>query len=102
MMIPKHNKITECVALIDGEYVVQLKQETYIRNILTDMVKEQCADRLSQTDWYVIRAAEGGAAVPADILSQRQAIRAKSNELEAHIKSADIADLRNFSWGWPV
>tara|TARA_R100001510_G_C7593884_1_gene162697 strand:+ start:548 stop:880 length:333 start_codon:yes stop_codon:yes gene_type:complete len=37
---------------------------------------------LAQTDWYVIRAAEGGTAVPSDITTKRAQERAKIIEFE--------------------
>lgn len=46
-------------------------------------VRAEAARRLAATDWMVMRAAEGGKPVPADVLSLRAAIRARSNEIEA-------------------
>lgn len=48
-------------------------------------VKQQAGGELAATDWYVIRAAEGGAAVPSEVTSARQAIRDSSNTKEAAI-----------------
>jgi len=48
-------------------------------------VKAQAGGELAATDWYVIRAAEGGAPVPPEVLSERQAIRDNSNAKEAAI-----------------
>jgi hypothetical protein len=48
-------------------------------------VKQMAAGELQQTDWYVIRASEGGAPVPSEVLSERQAIRDASNAKEAAI-----------------
>lgn len=46
-------------------------------------VKTEAARRLATTDWYVIRAAEGGAAVPEAVTAYRAAVRAASGEIEA-------------------
>lgn len=46
-------------------------------------VKAEAARRLYSTDWYVIRAAEGGAAVPETVTAYRAAVRAASGEIEA-------------------
>lgn len=46
------------------------------------MVKAEAARRLAETDWMVLRATEGGKAVPGAVLAQRAAIRARSNEIE--------------------
>ena len=44
--------------------------------------------KLSKTDWYVIRAAEGGTAVPSDIATERSDLRT-----ECAIKEAEISAL---------
>ena len=48
-------------------------------------VKAQAGGELAATDWYVIRAAEGGTAVPSEVTAERQAIRDSSNTKEAAI-----------------
>lgn len=66
----------------DGNQVITLglKSQAIAR------VKAQAGGELAATDWYVIRAAEdGGAAVPTEVLSERQAIRDNSNTKEAAI-----------------
>lgn len=56
-------------------------------------VKIEAGRRLSGTDWYVIRAAEGGAAVLETVAAYRAAVRAASNEIEAQDPiPADYAD----------
>jgi hypothetical protein len=50
--------------------------------ITVAMIKAEAKGRLDKTDWMVLRAMEGGAAVPASILRERAAIRARSNEIE--------------------
>lgn len=45
-------------------------------------VKAEAARRLAPTDWYVIRAAEGGTAAPANVLAYRAAVRDASNNIE--------------------
>lgn len=52
------------------------------RTISAEDVKQHAARLLSYTDWMVIRAAEGGAPVPAPVTVRRAAIRAASNRLE--------------------
>ena len=49
--------------------------------------KQQAGGELAATDWYVIRAAEGGTAVPSEVTSERQAIRDSSNTKEAAINA---------------
>ena len=45
-------------------------------------IKRTAASLLAPTDWMVIRAAEGGTAVPTTISTYRENVRAKSNEFE--------------------
>ena len=45
-------------------------------------IKAEAARRLAETDWMVIRATEGGKAVPGEVTAKRAAIRAASNRLE--------------------
>jgi hypothetical protein len=48
-------------------------------------VKAQVGARLSQTDWMVIRATDGGTAVPSDVATYRTAIRTEGNTKETEI-----------------
>ena len=63
-------------------------------------IKSQAAGLLSSTDWYVIRNAESQAAIPANILTYRAAVRVKSNEMEALINAVtsveQLADLYKY------
>jgi hypothetical protein len=67
-------------------------------------VKTTAGSLLAQSDWKVVRAAEGIKPVDADTLARRAAIRAYSDSLEAQIKActtveALIAVVTNQSWG---
>jgi hypothetical protein len=67
-------------------------------------VKATAGSLLAQSDWKVVRAAEGIKPVDADTLARRAAIRAYSDSLEAQIKActtveAMIAVVTNQSWG---
>jgi len=55
-------------------------------------VKEQVGARLSQTDWMVIRATEGGTAVPSDVTTYRTAIRTEGNTKETEINALTTID----------
>ena len=68
----------------DGETVVTpgVKSNEKIK------VKLQAAAHLQGSDWMVIRAAEGGTAVPSDIKTYRAAVRTKSNSMETAIDNA--------------
>jgi hypothetical protein len=63
-------------------------------------IKSQAASLLQSTDWYVIRNAESGASIPANISTYRAAVRAKSNDMEALINAVSsveqLADLYKY------
>ena len=57
-------------------------------------VKQAAGSLLAQTDWYVVRQAETGAATPQDVLDRRAEIRQYSNDKEVAIMAtADTDDL---------
>jgi hypothetical protein len=55
-------------------------------------VKLQQGSLLTPTDWVIIRKADTGTAVPSDIQTWRDEIRAKATEMEEAIDSAVDAD----------
>ena len=55
-------------------------------------VKAQVGARLSQTDWMVVRATEGGTAVPSDVTTYRTAIRSEGNTKETEINALTTID----------
>lgn len=55
-------------------------------------VKATAASLLSPSDWYVIRASEGGAAIPTDVATYRAAVRTASDTMEAAIDAAADMD----------
>ena len=52
----------------------------------------QAAAKLQPTDWMVVRAAEGGTAVPGSITTQRAAVRTKANTMCTAIDDASDMD----------
>ena len=48
----------------------------------------QAAGNLQSTDWMIIRAADGGTAVPSSITTKRAAVRTKANAMQAQIDAA--------------
>ena len=56
--------------------------------------KSQANALLNETDWYVVRAAEGGSAVPSAVTTARAAIRTACSGIETKI--TDAADLDAF------
>ena len=69
---------------VDGETVVTLG----VKSNEKDRVKNVAASLLQGSDWMVIRAAEGGTAVPSAVATYRAAVRTKSNSMETAIDDA--------------
>jgi len=63
-----------------------------IRQGHIDAINSQAAGNLSPTDWMVVRAAEGGTAVPSSITTQRAAVRTKANAMCTQITNAANVD----------
>lgn len=57
-------------------------------------VKAQAGGLLATTDWMVVRSAENGTDIPANVLAQRAAVRLASETIETAITNA--ADLAAF------
>jgi hypothetical protein len=55
-------------------------------------INEQAASILSETDWYRIREADGGTAVPSNVSTHRTAVRTKANAMCAQIDGAEDVD----------
>ena len=53
-----------------------------------NQAKSTAGSLLASSDWYAIRAAEGGAAVPSDVATYRAAVRTKSGAIEDAIDGA--------------
>ena len=56
------------------------------------VINSQAGGLLQDTDWMVVRAAEGGTAVPSDIATWRAAVRTKSNDMCTAIDNAADVD----------
>ena len=76
-----------------------VEEESYLNIISTGLksqkkvsVKATAASLLSGSDWLVIRAAEGGTAVPSDVATYRAAVRTASGTMEAAIDAATDMD----------
>ena len=57
-----------------------------------EVINSQAGGLLSDTDWYVIREADGGTACPDNISTHRAAIRTKANEMCSDIDDAADVD----------
>jgi len=56
------------------------------------IINQQAGGILQDTDWMVVRAAEGGTPVPSDISTWRAAVRTKSNDMCTAIDNAADVD----------
>ena len=52
------------------------------------IVKQQAAGELQNTDWYVVRQADANTAIPSAITTHRAAVRTKCAEMETAITNA--------------
>ena len=59
-----------------------------LKTILIRDLKSQAATELQNTDWYVIRKADAGTAIPSSITTHRAAVRTKVTEMETLITNA--------------
>ena len=75
----------------EGTSVGDVKQPG-IRQGYKDTINAQAGGILQDTDWMVVRAAEGGTPVPSDIATWRAAVRTKSNDMCTMIDGAADVD----------
>jgi len=59
-----------------------------LKTIKIREVKRQAAGELQNTDWYIVRKADAGTAVPSAITNHRAAVRTKCAEMETAITNA--------------
>ena len=63
------------------ETLAELKEQK-INNL-----KSIVGDKLSKTDWYIIRESDSGEATPADVRGERAALRTESDSIETEINA---------------
>ena len=71
----------------EGKDVGDIKAEG-LKTQLIRTIKQQAANELQNTDWYIIRKADAGTAVPSSITTHRAAVRTKCAEMETAITNA--------------
>lgn len=65
-------------------------------------VKQTAGSLLAQTDWYVVRKADIGTEIPADVTVYRTAIRTEADRLEAAIAAVtSVEELIAVQASWP-
>jgi len=70
-----------------GKDVGDVKAEG-LKTKLIRSIKAQAAGILQDTDWYIVRKADAGTAVPSSITTYRAAVRTKAAEQETAITNA--------------
>ncbi len=73
--------------LPDDKEVGDVKVEG-LKTVLIRTIKQQAAGILQNTDWYIVRKADAGTAVPSSITTHRAAVRTKAAEMETAITNA--------------
>ena len=63
-----------------------------LKTLYKETINEQAGGILSETDWYRIREADGGTAVPSNVSTHRTAVRTKANAMCAQIDGAADVD----------
>ena len=71
---------------VDGIVIPGLKSKH------KEKIKQQASSLLATYDWYVIRKADAGTAVPSAVTTYRAAVRTKSGEMETLIDDAANVD----------
>ena len=59
-----------------------------LKTILIEQLKQQVANELAKTDWYITRKTEKTTAIPSAISTHRDAVRTKQAEMETAITNA--------------
>ena len=59
-----------------------------LKTKLIKTIKKQAAGILQDTDWYIVRKADAGTAIPSSITTHRAAVRTKAAEMETAITNA--------------
>ena len=63
-----------------------------LKYVHKEVINQQAAGALAPTDWMIIRAADGGTAVPSSITTKRAAVRTKANAMQVQIDGAADVD----------
>ena len=71
----------------DGKDVGDIKDRGLKYNLI-QTIKKPAAGSLQDTDWYVVRKADAGTAIPSAITTHRAAVRTKCAEMETAITNA--------------
>jgi hypothetical protein len=79
----------------DGNPLMQDGEQVVTKGLKTNAIaqtKVTAGGLLAPTDWMVVRSAENGTDIPADVLAYRAAVRAASGTIEAAITAVTTLD----------
>jgi len=79
----------------DGEPVIQDGKQVVIKGLKSQkiqIVKQQTAGLLANTDWYVTRKSDTGTAIPQEIQDFRTEVRIVSNQQETQINACTTVE----------
>ena len=99
LWVQTYDSATETMVNTDKRLVTKGLKSQWIAQ-----VKDTAGKLLAQTDWMVIRKAERGVDIPADVVAKRAAIVAECDRLETAITGcADVPALITvvMNQGWP-
>ena len=71
-----------------------------LKTLHKENINAQAGGILSETDWYRIREADGGTAVPSNVSTHRTAVRTKANAMCAQIDGAADVDALAALWAY--
>ena len=77
---------------VDGKGTEGEVAATGLKSRHKEKIKQQASSLLTNYDWYVIRKADAGTAVPSAVTTYRAAVRTKSGEMETLIDNAANVD----------
>lgn len=105
--IPETDVVEEVLKINDYE-VALIKQEwgndlAVVKSRRIKEIKKEARRIMAEnTDWYVIRKAENGAAIPAVVQAYRAALRQATNDAETAINALTSIDaVRDYKPTWP-
>ena len=67
------------------------------------LINKQAAGYLTKYDWYTLRAASGGTAIPSSVSTYQAAVRTKANQHTTAIDAVENVDaLAALTFDWPA
>ena len=84
-----------------GDWTTTPKDLDGLKKNAVDSCKKTAGNKLSGSDWMVVRATEGGTEVPEDWAAYRAEVREYSNSYEVAIDEATFESIQNMADEWP-